>query len=238
MAVATLLAGGVVAGCGDDVPVVQVEAQPSTPESTEAASVEPSATPTASVSPTPSPTPTEVTPRPATDTDRARFVAAYQPEGASGLEHVATDVDGDGTAELLFAYVRRGGTSHVDVAWWTGTEYAVQFSDDGGQASRIDRLRVDDLNADGLTELVTGQSADGGQASVSLWQVTGPGQVQRLRAQGGCFAGSHTYGATGVTFADRDADGAQEIYATCPDSTVARYRWEGDAYRHAPQLTR
>lgn len=236
LAVAALVGASLLAGCGGDVPVVHLEAQPSPTAPVDTPSVEPTVTPTVDASPTATPTPTEATPRPATDTDRARFVAAYEPESATGLQHVATDVDGDGTEELLFAYVRGGRTAHIDIAWWTGMAYEVQFSDDGGPATAIDRLRADDLNADGLTEIVTGQSAADDQASVSLWQVRGPGEVVRLRAAGGCHAGSHTYGTTGVTFDDRDADGAEEIYATCPDGTVDRYRWEVGAYRHAPEL--
>lgn len=235
MAVAALLTGWLVAGCTGDVPVVRIEAQPSPTESSAAPSIAPSPSPTTSESPTPSATPTDQVPRPATDTDRARFVADFHPEGASGLEHVAADLDGDGTAELLFTYLRAGRTSHIDVAWWTGTAYAVQFADDGGEASRIDRVRVDDVNADGLTELVVRQSGDG-TSTASLWQVTGPGQVARLRAQGGCFAGSHTYGTTQVRFEDRDADGAEEVYADCPDGTTVRYRWDAGTYRHDPAL--
>ncbi len=230
-----LLAALLLGACGPDVPVVRVEAQPSPTTSPTEVEVTPSPSPTST---SPSPTASETTPRPATDTDRARFVAAYAPESASHLQHVATDLDGDGTEDLLFAYVRGDRMAHVDVAWWNGTGYEIGFADDGGDATRIDRLRVEDVNDDGRTEVVTSQSGADGAGSVSVWQVTGAQQLGRLPAAGGCAGGSHTYGVTGATLEDRDADGVDEIYATCPDGTTARYRWETGAYRHAPQLVR
>lgn len=235
-----LAAAVLLAGCAPAVPTIQLEAQPSPTTAVSASpSDSPSPTPTeATTSVSPSPTPTETGPRPATDTDRARFVAAYQPEGASALQHVATDLDGDGTGELLFAYVRGGQVAHVDVAWWDGTAYEVVFADDGGEGSRIDRLRADDVNGDGAVEIVTAQSGPDARASVSIWRVTGPGEVVPLPASGGCHGGSHVYGATGAELDDRDADGAEEVYATCPDGSIDRYRWEVDTYRHAPQLVR
>lgn len=232
---AWLVAAALLAGCGSSVPTIRLEAQPSP---TDAVSPTPtdSPSPTPSVSPTVSPSPTETGPREATNTDRARFVEAYQPEGASNLQHVAKDLDGDGTAELLFAYVKGGQVAHVDVAWWNGTAYEVGFAGDGGTARRIDRLRTDDVNGDGATEIVTSQSGPDTQASLSIWQVAGPGQVNPLSAAGGCHDGSHTYGVAGASLDDRDADGAAEVYATCADGTTDRYRWEAGAYRHAPTL--
>lgn len=233
---ALALVAALLVGCTARVPVVEVEAQPS-PEPVPT-TPSPTATPSPTVGPSPtdSPSPTEEPSRPATNTDRARFVASYQPDRATSLQHVATDLDGDGTQELLFAYVRSGRVAQVDIAWWNGTAYEVLFGDAGGAATSIDRLRATDLNADGLTEVITGQSGDDGQASVSIWQVQGVGEVVRLPAAGGCYAGSHTYGVRGVTFEDRDADDAEEIYTTCRDGSQVRYRWEVGAYRHAPQL--
>lgn len=233
---AVLVGVVLLAGCGDGVPVVELEAQPS-PTS----SPEPTPSDTATTSPSPSetatesPSPTETEPRDPTDTDRARFVAAHDPAGAGSLQHVAADVDGDDVEEIVFAYIRSERVAHVDVAWWTGTSYEVVFTADGGAGTTLDRLRAADVNADGRTELVTAQStAD--SSSLTLWQVTGPSAVRALVAAGGCHDGSNTYGATGATLEDRDADGAAEVYATCPDGSTARYRWEADRYREAPTL--
>lgn len=236
---AWLAAAALLAGCGTSVPTIRLEAEPSPTGAASPPAVSPSPTPSETTDAgTETPSPTETGPREATDTDRARFVADHQPEGASNLQHVATDLDGDGTAELLFAYVRGGQFAHVDVAWWTGTTYELTFADDGGNATRIDGLRADDVNADGLTEIVTSQSGPDEQASLSIWQVAGPRQVARLAAGGGCHDRSHTYGVTGAVLEDRDADGAAEVYATCPDGSTDRYRWESGVYRHAPQLVR
>jgi hypothetical protein len=201
-------------------------------------STSPSASPSASVSPSPSDTET----RPPTDTDRARFVATYSPAGAEDLDHVAADLDGDGQEELVFAYVRVDpAVSHIDVAWWDGREYAVVFGDDGGPASRVDRLRTADVNADGLVEIITNQSATQSAASLTLWQVTAPRTVVDLPAVGGCNAGRSTYGVIGASLEDRDADGSDEVYATCDDSPLPvsawstdRYVWRDGAYRYTP----
>lgn len=230
-----LLGAVLLAACGDGVPVVELEAQPSPTTSSPSPSDTPSPTPTVEDTPTESPSPTETEPRDPTNTDRARFVAAYEPDSASSLQHVATDVDGDGSEEIVFAYVRDGRLAHVDVAWWNGTSYEIEFAADGGRGTAVDRLRVADVNADGLTELVTEQSAPD-TASVSLWRVTGAGQASPLVAAGGCHDGSNTYGVTGATLEDRDADGADEVYASCPDGSTARYRWEAGQYREAPTL--
>lgn len=238
-ALAALGLAGALAACGPQVPTLQVEARPSPSPSPTEASPSPTPSPSPSeASPSPtesSPSPTQEAPRDPTDTDRARFVAEYEPSNAAGLQHVATDLDGDGIQEVLFAYVRGGQTTHVDIAWWTGTSYAIVFDDDGGEGSRIASLRAADVNGDGRTEIVVAQTGGTG-ATVTLWQVVGAGEVRRLPAVGGCHDGSHTYGYDGVSFEDRDADGIDEIHASCPDGSTDRYRWAGDTYHHAPAL--
>ncbi len=239
-----LVLAGVLVGCGAGSEVVEIEARPSELATTDAPSTPPSPTP----SPTPSdttPSPTEEASRPPTATDRARFVQDFDPVDASDVEHVATDLDGDGVDELVFTYVRGGRVSHLEVAWWDGSAYLVMFTADGGPASSVDRVRTSDVNADGHVEIVVFQSADADQSSLSLWQVVGPGQVEGLAAVGGCHDGSITYGAAGAELDDRDADGADEIYATCDDSPLPvrewstdRYQWEAGAYHHAPSLVR
>lgn len=199
-----------------------------------------SPTPGATVSPTATPTPTpSPTEREPTDTDRGRFVASYQPEGASDLEHIAVDLDGDGRQEVLFAYVRNtggasgaDGVSHVDVAWWEGTSYAIGFRDDGGPADRVDRLRVADVNADEVIEVVVHQSVGSSGGSLSLWQAESPGRhrLRPLVAHGGCADGLHTYGVIGASLEDRDGDGRAEIYATCDDSPAPVAAWSTDVY--------
>lgn len=194
-----------------------------------APSPSPSPTPEETPSPAESPSPT---PRDPTDTDRARAVAAYQPEDATDLEHVAVDVDGDGIEELVFVYVRASAqVVRVEVAWWTGTEYAVGWGDDGGPADRIDEVRVADINADGRTEIVVSHSIGASGASVTLWRVaTDARRFDPLIAVGGCHDGSNTYGVIGAEVVDRDGDGRAEIEATCDDSPLPTSAWSTDVY--------
>ncbi len=239
------LAIALLAACGGDGrTVVAVTARPIDGDLPSEPSPAPAPSETATDQPTPSeePTPSEDPSRPPTDTDRARFVSAYEPEGAEDIEHVSTDLDGDGENEVVVSYVRTaGGVSHVDVAWWDGTGYVVEFRADGGSARRVDRVRIADVNRDGRIEIVTFQSGDGSSASATLWQVQGRAAIAGLPAAGGCHDGSITYGAVGVSFEDRDADGVDELYATCDDSplpladwTTDRYVWDAGAYRHVP----
>lgn len=216
--------------CADDQGSVPLQAEPSvTGSPTPTASSEASSASAPAPTPTPS-TPTEADPHDPTDPDRARFVAEHQPAGASSMQDVAADLDGDGTDELVFAYVQSGTRARIEVAWWTGTDYEIVFADEGGPASSIDRLGIHDVNADGAVELVTHQSGSGATASASLWRVQGEAQVERLVAVGGCHDGSHTYGAAGVRFEDRDGDGADEIEATCDDTPLAVAQWSSDTY--------
>lgn len=231
--------------CGDDDPGPELTAEPLPAPTTVAPTGPPSPTLDDSPSPSVSPTvsPTEAASRPPTDTDLARFVADHQPESSADLEHVAQDLDGDGVDEIVFGYVRTDrNVAHIDVAWWDGsTSYEVVFSSDGGPATNLDDLQVRDVNADGNTEIVTFQSAERSAASLSIWRVVAERQAEELRAAGGCYDGQHTYGVVGAELDDRDADGADEIYAPCEEAQLPpeawpthRYVWRDGAYRHEP----
>jgi len=222
-----------------------------TPSPTEAvASALPSATASSTTSPTETLTdaattdPTDVeSEHDATDTDRARFVAEYRPDGATDIDHVQVDLDADGVEEVVVFYVRPSeGVGHVDLAFWSGTDYEVVAGADGGVADRVQRVRVADLNADGRTEIALFVARGSSGASVTLWAVAGERLVP-LTARGGCHDGSATYGVIGATIEDRDRDGRDEIYATCDDSPVPvaawstdGYSWTDGAWRHDPEL--
>lgn len=245
-----LVATVALAACGDDDPGVgEGEGDGAielTPLPTDEPSVDPAQNPTP-FSPTPTPSPSDepspdASPREATDTDRARFVAGYRPDGASDLEHVAVDITGDEVEELVFAYVANGTTARVDVAYWQGTAYEVSYRAEGGPAARIERLRVNDINADGIVEIATFQT-NGGGSSITLWQVSGEQSLTGLRAQGGCADGLNTYGVVGAELEDRDGDGAAEVYASCDDSPLPvaawsthTYVWQDGAYRFDGEL--
>lgn len=231
-AVAMLVAGCSPSGDADPTPRAltarPVEPSPPFP----AASTPGSPTPSPSRSPSPDPSP-EQTDREPTATDRARFVATYRPETARDLEHVAIDVDGDGVSELVFAYVSStDGHAHVDVAWWLGNRYEVRFRGDGGPAERVERLRIVDVNGDGMIEVtVTHGSGSSGQ-SISLWRARPPGSftLEPLVGREGCAAGRNTYGVVGARMEDQDGDGREEIYATCDDSPLPVAVWSTDVY--------
>lgn len=197
--------------------------------------------------PTPEPTPSpedpeeeeEEEPRDPTDADRARFIAEYRPGGATGMQHVAADLDGDGIREIVFASVLASeDRTRVDVAAWTGTTYEIVDREPGGPAERIDSFRISDVNLDGRTDVVVVQSIGSSGQSASVWSGAPGGMLDPLRAVGDCFDGSHTYGDTGVNVTDRTGDGRAEIAATCEDADLPQplwptvvYVWRDGAYR-------
>lgn len=236
-AVVLLVAGACSDGDGDPsaspTPRDTLTASPQdSPQPAPSESDLPSAAP--SGSPSPSASPTDTGP---TDTDRARFVAGYQPEGASDLEHAADDVDGDDVDELVFVYVRSGSrVSHVDVAWWDEDEgsYAVEWGADGGPAERIEQLRISDINADDRTELVVGQAVGSSGASLTLWRIAEASKsFEPLLASGGCHSGSNTYGVIGAELRNDDDDPALEVFASCDDSPLPPAAWNTDVYNWA-----
>lgn len=243
-----LVLGVVLGACGGGAegPIVTLTAQPvpgtsDFPDPSQEPSVEPSASESV---PSDEPSASE-SGRAPSDADRGRFIATFRPPGASDLEHVAADVDGDEVEEIVFGYVNvNDGSVTIAVAWWDGSDtYEVGAQVVGTVANRIERLRIADANADGLVEIITFQSGEGDAASLTVWQVTGREMVRPARAIGGCHAGSATYGAVGATMNDRDGDGSDEIYATCDDSplprsawSTERYVWRQGAYRYAPSV--
>lgn len=196
--------------------------------------------------PTPEPSPdeddAEETPTPEerdpTDSDRARFIAGYDPGGVSGSRQIAADIDGDGTLEIVFAFVVDAEQrSRVDVAAWSGAEYRIVTRELGGSAERLEELRISDINGDDRVEIVVIQSV-GGSRSATLWASLPGGELDPLRGVGDCFDGSHTYGDTDVTVADRTGDGRAEVRAVCEDPDRPQplwpevvYEWDDSAYR-------
>lgn len=196
-------------------------------------------TPSPSASPTPSPTP-KGSPSPSptgpSEADKARFASGYTPAGSHGVQHVALDLDLDGIEELLFTFVRER-RSQVEIAAWDGSGYRVVASATGGRAQRVERLRVGDINADGRTEIVVHEADETG-SSLTVLAVTDDRNLVGLRARGGCYDGSATYGVVGAELRDTDGDSVPEIVARCDDSPLPvsawseeTYRWEDGAYR-------
>jgi hypothetical protein len=206
-----------------DDPVVAPTPTPVTPGTTapEATpTVTPTETPTEGETATPTPEPTG--PREPTDADAAAFASGYRPSGATEVESLTIDITGDGRPEIVFAAVT-GSSVRMDVAEWTGTEYAITFTGLGGAAERLDELRVRDFTADGIREIVTLQSVGGEGASLSVWGWDGQGFVAQ-EADGGCWDGSNTFGIIGADIGDR------EIRATCDGSPLPTAAWPTDVY--------
>ena len=198
------------------------EPEPKVPTPSPVPSPSPAVTPSSPASPPPSPSgPSEA--------EKARYAAAYAPEGSQGVEHVALDLDADGIEELLFTYVREG-RSRVDVAAWDGAEYRVVANATGGAAQRIERVRVGDVNADGRTEIVTFEADETG-SSLTAFAAVGADSIVGLRGVGGCYDGSATYGVVGAELRDTDGDGIPEIVARCDDSPLPVSAWSEETYR-------
>lgn len=188
--------------------------------------------PTVSPSPaSPSPSPTDLSPRGPTDTDRARFVAAYRPGGTSQHRSVASDIDGDGQKEIVFAFIVDGERrSQVEVADWTGTRYAITAAEPGGPADDLSDFRVAELNGEGGPEIAVFQTVGASGSSVSLWTGASGGSLVPLKAIGDCFNGSNTYGDTGAEIDDRDGDGRAEVRAVCADRDLPAPLWPTVVY--------
>lgn len=236
---ALALVGAGCAGTPDPEPAIaQLTARPLEEELVR--EPEPSARiPSPSAPATPSPSPTvDPSPPPTgpTEADKARFAAGYAPAGSHGVQHVALDLDLDGIEELLFTFVRER-RSHVEIAAWDGAGYRVVASATGGRAQRVERVRVGDVNADGRTEIVVHETDETG-SSLSVLAVNDDRTLAGLRARGGCYDGSATYGVVGAELRDTNGDAVPEIVARCDDSPLpvsawseAVYRWEDGAYR-------
>jgi hypothetical protein len=190
------------------------------------------ATPGPSRSPSSSPVPHEPT-----DAERARFIRRHQPEGAVGLESVSVDLDGDAPLEIVVTYVVEAQRrSHLDVADWTGTEFAITASEPGGSAEQVADVRIDDVNGDGRTEIAVFNRVAAAR-SMTLFAVGDGGVLVALAGVGGCDDGSATYGDGEVALRDLQGGPELEIRALCEAEQRPRelwpwavYVWDADAY--------
>lgn len=193
------------------------------------------ATPSPSPSPSPSPTPSP-TPRQATSADAAGYLRDASPDGVHDVDGVALDVDDDGTLEVVLHGVR-DDRGWVGVAAWDGVRYGLVARGRGGPATRVVDLRVADVTADEVLEVVL-EVAGEGTASLALWSLPSADRLRPLRARGGCHDGSHVYGVVGASLVvGRDEDGPLDVMASCDDSplpvadwSTQRWRWDGGAF--------
>lgn len=188
-----------------------------TQEPTETAS--PTEEPTETASPTEEPTDE---PREPTDQDAAEFSAAYRPQGAQAVQSVTADVDDDGQKEVVFASIH-SDSARIDIARWTGREYQVVYTGQGGGAERLEDFKVADYTGDGTREIVTTQSVGAQGQSLSIWGWNGQAFAPQ-RASGGCWDGSHTFGIVGASIQPG------RIRATCDGSPLPTAAWPSDVY--------
>lgn len=203
---------------GEVVPTTTpTEATPTATPATEAPTTPPpTATPTPSSTAPASPTAEPAGAQP-TDADIDEFVSTYGPG-----DHTATgDIDGDGLADVVVA-TRRDETTRIEVGFWDGSAF-VHHADEGGPASTINTLTIEDFNGVGGAEIVTEQSVGEAGRSISVWG----GRRNRLVRQtgkGGCWDGFHTYGISGATIEQG------RITATCDGSPLPPEAWSRDVY--------
>lgn len=167
----------------------------------------------------PSPGPSASLP---TDADATAFIAEYEASYGDDHRSLASDMDGDGLNELVFARIT-GGVAVLDIARWAGAGYEIVYSGEGGSADRVDSLVARDVNGEPGAEIVVGQSAGESGSSLAIWGASGDRYVPQ-RARGGCWRSSNSYGITGAAIA------SQRITATCDGSPLPRSAWTSDVY--------
>ncbi|WP_108666679.1 FG-GAP repeat domain-containing protein [Euzebya rosea] len=163
-----------------------------------------------------------------TDGDAAAFVESLTAGEVDSSDVVLADLDADGRNEVVVAGLL-GGRSRIDVARWNGTTYVLADSGEGGSAEAIESVRVADVNSTpDSAEIVVRQTSGGQGESITLWSLV-DGEVVPLRAAGGCWDGSHTYGIVGAEIRDG------RITATCDGSPDPIVAWPSDVYEWAPE---
>lgn len=178
---------------------------------------------TASPSPEPSEDP-EAGPAPAAI---AAFVERETDVGGKRAQHVVTDLDGDEIVEVVVARVD-GDEVTVSVWWWTPADgFGSPAVGEAGRGRAVTEVRAIDLTRDDVRELLV-RIGGGARDSLAAWSVA-ERELTPLTATGGCFDGTHVYGATGVTLQAR-AEGPPAIVATCDDSPLPVADWSSAVY--------
>ena len=229
LGVAFLILIGFVALAERDVsssPQARPAGQPST---SEGVATVPAATPTQPARTEPArtePVPTEPVPSPSTgqptDADATAFITQYETVFGEDSRSLASDLDADGSNELVLARIT-DGVAMLDVARWSGEGYEVVYNDEAANADRLDSLVARDLNGDLGAEIVLVHSLGEFGNSLTVWGARGD-SYRPQPARGGCWDGSNTYGITGAVIEDGS------ITATCDGSLLPRAAWPSDVY--------
>jgi hypothetical protein len=172
------------------------------------------------------PAPTEPAPSPSTgqpsDADATAFITQYETVYGEDSRSLASDLDADGSNELVLARIT-DGVAMLDVARWSGEGYEVVYNDEAANADRLDSLVARDLNGELGAEIVLVHSLGEFGNSLTVWGARGD-NYRPQPARGGCWDGSNTYGITGAVIEDGS------ITATCDGSLLPRAAWPSDVY--------
>ena len=172
--------------------------------------------------------------------------ALLLPDSAEVIDQVSTDLDDDGVAEDVFL-TGFGGTAEV-LGYDFLHMFVIASSDSGGHlvawqseqlpTERAEALQVDDVNGDGLPEVLSVQAmgASGHVLYVLGRQEQGYGW---LAPRGGHFDGRDAFGENGVRLEDVDGDGVAEILASYGPAAGLTdvYAWDGTAYEYQETRT-
>ena len=158
----------------------------------------------------------------------ATLVGEQLAAAGEAAQHVVADLDDDGSVEVVLASVQDDRVA-VEVWWWRpGRGFGSPATVDAGRGRTVTELRATDLTEDGTTELLVGVGG-GARDSLAVFTVASGGEVVPREAVGGCFAGSHVYGATSA-FLQARPDGPPAIVATCDDSPLPVADWSTAVY--------
>lgn len=161
------------------------------------------------------------------------------PESAEPLHRASADLNDDGTSEEIVLTGWGGSPDRVGcdflqifvIGPGEDGAYAIAWQSERLSTDRAEALQVQDLNGDGLPEVLSVQAmgASGERLYVLAWQDQGYGW---LSPQGGHFDGQDAFGEGGVRWTDVSGDGLVEILASYGPSASQTdvYRWDGQAY--------
>jgi hypothetical protein len=165
--------------------------------------------------------------------------ALVLPDTAEVLGQASADLDGDGTVEMVFLAGFGGAPERLGydflqmlvIAPLESGEYRVVWESEQLPTDRAEPLQMQDLNGDGLPEVLSVQAMGASGETLYLlgWQDHGYGW---LAPHGGQFDGQDAFGENGVRVEDTDGDGLAEILASYGPAAALTdvYGWDGQAY--------